>query len=98
MLKKPFYGLLLLSLVVAVACNSSKKSGGKSVYYNIGGEPSTLSPLSGATDAMTSEVHAYIFDSLLTRDVDTYELKPALATEWKISDDKRIFEFTLRQG
>jgi peptide/nickel transport system substrate-binding protein/microcin C transport system substrate-binding protein len=97
MLKKAIYGVLLLSLMLAIACNHKKKAGGKTVYYNLGGEPTTLSPLS-SSDAYASEVQGYIFDSLLTRDIETFEWKPALATEWKISDDKRTFDFTLRQG
>lgn len=90
--------LLLLSLLVlTVACQNKTKKGGNSITYNIGGEPTTLSPLS-SSDAYTPAVHSYIFESLLDRDVDTYEWKPALATEWTISDDKRVFEFTIRQG
>lgn len=87
----------VFALITMVACQGNKKSGSKSITYNIGGEPSTLSPLS-ASDGYTSAVHAYVFESMLDKDVDTYEWKPALATEWTISKDKKVFEFTLRQG
>jgi ABC-type transport system substrate-binding protein len=90
--------IVILSLLVSlVACNANKKKSGNSITYNIGGEPSTLSPLSGS-DGYTAAVHSYVFESLLERDVDTYEWKPVLATEWTISPDKKVFEFTLRQG
>ena len=87
----------LFALITSVACQGNKKSGSKSITYNIGGEPSTLSPLS-ASDGYTTAVHAYVFESLLDKDVETYEWKPALATDWTISKDKRVFEFTIRQG
>lgn len=89
--------LLLSLLILLIACEAKTKKTGNSITYNIGGEPTTLNPLS-ASDGYTPQVHAYIFEGLLDRDIDTYEWKPALATEWKISDDKRVFEFTLRQG
>lgn len=90
--------LLFLSLILALAaCQQKSKKSSNSITYNIGGEPTTLSPLS-ASDGYSSSVHSYIFETLLDRDIETYEWKPALATEWKISDDKRVFDFTLRQG
>jgi ABC-type transport system substrate-binding protein len=90
--------LILLSLLISVAaCQDKAKKSGNSITYNIGGEPTTLSPLS-ASDAYTQNVHSYVFEPLLDRDVETYEWKPALATEWTISPDKRVFEFKLREG
>lgn len=90
--------LVLFSLIVAlVSCQGKNKKSSQSIYLNIGGEPTTLSPLS-AVDAYSSSVHGYIFEGLLDHDVDTYEWKPALAAEWKISDDKRTFDFKLREG
>lgn len=94
-LKLVFLSLLLvLSLA---SCQDKKTKTSTSIYYNIGGEPTTLSPLS-AVDGYTSAVHSYLFEGLLDRDVDTFEWKPALATEWKISADKRTFDFKLREG
>ena len=89
--------VFLFLLFALVACNGNRKRSSNSINYNIGGEPSTLNPLA-ASDAFTSAVHGYIFESLLDRDVDTYEWKPALATEWSISKDKKVFDFTIRQG
>ncbi|QQS13890.1 MAG: ABC transporter substrate-binding protein [Rhodospirillales bacterium] len=37
------------------------------------------------------------WDMLVHRDPDSFEIKPALATEWKLVDDKTL-EFTLRAG
>lgn len=89
--------LSLALLILLVACQPASKKKGNSITYNIGGQPTTLSPLS-ASDAYTTSVHSYIFESLLDRDLDTFEWKPALATEWKISENRRVFEFKLREG
>lgn len=89
--------LIIISLLLLVACNEKNKKSSGSITYNIGGEPTTLNPLT-ASDIYTSAVHAYTFESLVDRDVDTYDWKPALAVEWTISPDKKIFEFRLREG
>lgn len=87
---------LLCILMLVGSCNQRPKS--NSVFYlNIGGEPSRLNPI-GSTDGKTNEVAAYIYDSLLTRDDETYEWKPALATQWSVSDDKMKYRFKLRKG
>lgn len=89
--------ILLVCVLLVAACQNKSKKSSQTMYYNIGGEPTTLSPLS-ASDGYTPQVHAYVFETLLDKDVDTYEWKPALATEWTISKDKKVFEFKLRQG
>ena len=89
--------VFFILLIGLIGCQGKGKKSGETIYYNIGGEPTTLSPLS-STDGYSSSVHSYIFEALLDRDPDTYEWKPAIATEWKISDDKRTFEFKLREG
>lgn len=97
MFNKLAKAVVLSSLIAVVGCQEKSKKSGSSITYNIGGEPTTLSPLS-ASDGYTPSVHTYVFESLLSRDLDTYEWKPALATEWKISPDKKVFEFKLREG
>lgn len=86
----------LLIVVSFVSCNQRPKS--NSVFYtDIGNEPSRLNPV-GSTDASANKVAAYIFESMLTQDINTKEWKPALATEWSISDDKMEYTFKLRKG
>ncbi len=70
---------------------------GGTFYYNLGQAPTTLNPLS-STDAYSSRVQSYVLDSLATRDLETYEWEPALATGWTISKDGKVFEFTIREG
>lgn len=80
-----------------VGCNNKSGKSGKAIYLNIGGEPTTLNPLA-SSDGYSTQVQGYIFEGLLSRDLDSYEWKPALATEWDISKDKKVFTFKLRKG
>lgn len=89
--------LVLFLLFSLISCQNKEKRMGNTLNLNIGGEPSTINPLAAA-DAPSSSVHGYIFESLLGRDLDTYDWKPALAKEWSVSKDKKTFEFTLREG
>jgi ABC-type transport system substrate-binding protein len=88
----------LIFLILLISC--IKQSGKKDdiIYYNIGGEPAILNPISGSSDSYTSSVSGYMFESLLERDIKTYEWKNLLATSYKISADKKSYEFDLRQG
>ncbi|MBT6326512.1 MAG: peptide ABC transporter substrate-binding protein [Bdellovibrionales bacterium] len=76
---------------------SKDSSQGGTFYYNLGQAPTTLNPLS-STDGYSTRVQGYVLDSLATRDLETYEWAPALATEWTISKDGKVFEFTIREG
>lgn len=95
---KGIYVLFISLLVIlSIACQNKSKKSSKSITYNIGGEPTTLNPLS-SSDAFSSSVHAYVFESLLDKDLDSFDWKPKLAVEWSMSEDKRTFDFKLRQG
>lgn len=89
--------LLIFVVVIFSSCMPKNKKNSNTISFNIGGEPTTLSPLS-ASDMYTSNIHSYIFEPLLERDIESYEWKPALAAEWTISKDKKVFEFKLREG
>lgn len=94
---KVFNIVVLISLFGFAACNSKTGKSGKSIYYNIGGEPTTLNPMA-SSDGYSQSVQGYIFETLLNKDLDTYEWKPGLAKEWEMSKDKRVFTFKLRKG
>ena len=60
-------------------------------------DPESLNPLT-SNDATSSRILGHIFESLLTRDPKTLEIKPYLATERpQISDDKLTYTFTIRR-
>ena len=87
--------LALLILVISVNVFAAKPGG--NFYFNLGQEPTSLNPLT-ATDAYSSRVHSYTLESLLDRNIDTYEWEPLLAEKWEISKDKLTFTFYLRKG
>src|SRR5690606_384769 len=41
---------------------------------------------------------AHLFDSLVEFDLENYELEPALAASWDVSDDGTVYTFHLREG
>lgn len=87
---------LILVFLLILSCNQRPKKN-SAFYLNLGGEPTGFNPISHS-DNYKSKVKAYMFESLLSQDVETYEWKPHLATEWKVSKDKMKFSFKLREG
>ena len=63
----------------------------------MGQEPNSMDPSAcwaGSADYQVSENYAeYLIDS-----IPSGELKPGLATAWKISPDGKVVDFTLRKG
>jgi ABC-type oligopeptide transport system substrate-binding subunit len=52
-----FQGLMVFILItMSVSCVPKNKKSGNTINYNIGGEPTTLSPLS-ASDMYSSNIH-----------------------------------------
>jgi peptide/nickel transport system substrate-binding protein len=49
-------------------------------------------------DNESVEVVEQIFETLLTYDAAAREVRPGLASSWKVSDDGRVWTFALRQG
>ena len=88
--------MLMIVLVFIAGCNQKPKRN-VAFYLNLGGEPTTLNPIT-ATDGYSSQIHSYVLETLLSKDLDSYEWKPALATKWSVSDDKMEFTFYLRQN
>lgn len=93
-----FYSLflILLSFQVFAVGNPNAPIGGD-FKMNLGTAPTTLNALS-STDYNASVVQSMILENLLTRNIDTREWEPALASSYKIAKDGRSFEFTLRDG
>ncbi len=93
---------IVLAFVVSLAgCTKTSHGGGSSksetFYMNLGGEPTTLHPIT-STDLYSTTVQSYVMDSLMFRNEDTYEWQPALAESYEISKDGKEFTFKIRQG
>ncbi len=89
--------IFFIFIILFSSCSDAPKRKNNAFNFNIGGEPTTLNPLASA-DGYSQTVQSYIFESLLDRDSDSFEWKKLLATEWTISEDKKVFEFKLREG
>lgn len=76
--------------------NPNAPAGG-TFYINLDGEPSGLNPLRGY-DGYAAIVLGYVFDTLLSRNIETFQLEPALAEKYEISKDGKIITFVLREG
>lgn len=97
-------GLALVLVFGTTACTKSgdkgsaaSKADATTFLYNIGNEPTTLNPITG-TDAYNQAVQNFTMDSLMNRNLDTYEWEPALAEKAETSKDGKEFTFTVREG
>ncbi len=88
---------LLCSQVFAAPLGNLKAPKGGTFKVQLDSAPPTLNALS-STDYYASLVQAKVMETLLTKNIDTYEFEPLLAKEWKIAKDGMSFEFTLRDG
>lgn len=66
-------------------------------FRRINADPTTLNPITSA-DAYASEVQGMVLDSLMIRDDETYDWRPALAEKYEVSKDGKVFKFTIRDG
>ncbi len=67
----------------------------KTFKYNLRVAPPTLNPFT-SVDMYAYLVHKRVFETLLVRDIETYEFKPYLAKSWSVSKDNKEFTFVLR--
>lgn len=89
--------ILLLIIPILFSCSyKDKVKKSKAFYLNIGGEPNIINPIT-STDGYARNLHGYIFEGLLERDINNYEWKPAIAKSWEISKDNKTFTFKLRE-
>ncbi len=88
--------LALSSTASAVVEPNRKAPQGGNMNYNLDAEPESLHPIM-AGDQYSTWIQSYVFDSLCTNDVNTYEFKPRLAEKWEISKDGLTFTFFLRK-
>jgi peptide/nickel transport system substrate-binding protein/microcin C transport system substrate-binding protein len=61
----------------------------------IGANPAGLFPPTQSDGETTAQVSGRLFESLLDRDIETYEWEPLIAQSWTISPDGKTFTFVL---
>lgn len=102
MLKIIFRSLLCIVAIFSlcfnmVGCDFKPKRSPYVLVNRLGDNPATLNPIL-ATDAESSSVLEYVYETLLKTDYKTLELQPMLAEKWDVSDDHLTYIFTIRKG
>ncbi len=101
--------LLLAPLALPIACRHADHAGGPSTRATRGGgppadgylryrlreDPPDLDPAQ-ASDVVSAAVLLNVGDGLVTFEPLTLEVRPAVASSWTVSDDGRVYDFTLR--
>ncbi|MCK9857978.1 peptide ABC transporter substrate-binding protein [Paenibacillus sp. ATY16] len=101
-MSKKKYGFTMISVLlalalVAVGCTPKQESGsseGSVFRMNLATEPPSLDPAQ-VQDQVSATVVNGLFEGL-TRKNEKGEVEPAVAKEWKISDDGKTYTFTIR--
>src|SRR5689334_12078469 len=100
-MERKHFGILksaaLAAAMVLAAATGAMAQGKDMLTFVLGGPVLTLDPgIAAGTQAQT--VRLQIMEPLLSRDSETSEIKPLLATSWSVADDKVTWTFKLRQG
>lgn len=88
---------LVFSLNVFSSVGNKNAPVGGTVYLDLAGEPASLNFFT-ATDGYSQTIFGKVFDSLISRNIDTYEIQPAVAEKWEVSKDGLNYTFYLRKG
>ena len=86
---------LLLTLVLSITLPSSTPAQANTIRAVMHSDLRVIDP--GFTTAYITRDHGYmVYDTLLATDAD-FKVQPQMA-DWKVSDDKLTYTFTLRDG
>jgi peptide/nickel transport system substrate-binding protein len=87
--------LTLAALMISAALTSQAFAAGKTIVAVMHSDLRILDPI--FTTAYITRDHGYmVYDTLLAEDAN-FQIRPQMA-DWKISDDKLTYTFTLRDG
>jgi len=92
---KPVLGLILASFVSFTAGLVSAATPPDEFIFNSQSEPETLDP-QRVTASNDQQLVFNLFEGLITRAQDYVTLKPAIASKWDISKDKKTYTFHIR--
>ena len=95
---------IFLSLFIFTACQpkpqqTTQKNNSNTnnrFVRNLTAEPDSLHPIR-STDAFAKVIFDHVLDTLIRRNLDTFEWDPYLAEKWTISEDGKTFIFTIRK-
>ncbi len=88
-------GLTLSALALSTALTPAEAASGKTLLVKMHSDLRVIDPL--FTTAYITRDHGYmVYDTLLATD-SSFKVQPQMA-DWKVSDDKLTYTFTLRDG
>lgn len=89
-------GVALSTLPDALPSDGAPKRGG-TLIWGRGADSVSLDP-ADVTDGESVKAIEALFDTLVRYQEGSTEVEPALATSWEVSDDRKVWTFTLREG
>ena len=97
--------LILAAISVATACgqtatpfeSTDPTSAGRAFTIATSSDAAALDPWN-VVDDNSLLVTQQIFESLVTYDQQTFDIRPSLAVSWQVSPDKKQWTFKLREG
>lgn len=89
--------LALICIAFAASCNRAGSHSDTLVFCSEG-SPESLNPQQVLSGTGRSATATTIYDRLVDFKPGTLELVPALAEGWTVSDDRTVYDFTLRRG
>lgn len=88
-------GLSWLAIAIFAHLGTAPKSGGEYVEAMVG-QPKLVNPLFSTVNDVDMDLVAFVYSGLFHYNEDQ-KFVPDLAHSWKLSDDKKIYEISLRQ-
>jgi peptide/nickel transport system substrate-binding protein len=87
---------LLMMMAVACGGGSSTTAPAGSILASVISDPKSFNPVT-ARETSTTDVLGLVFEGLVSVNGRTYEVEPALAERWSVSEDGRSWTFHLRR-
>ncbi|WKC85746.1 peptide ABC transporter substrate-binding protein [Borreliella lusitaniae] len=88
---------LIIVVLSLITCNNNSEEEKLTFKVYIGGAPSSLDPHL-ADETIGARILEQVFSGLLTLNTKTGKLNPGLAKSWKASEDKKTYQFYLRDN
>ncbi len=88
--------LIFLLLAAALATGCTPRPGGR-IVYGLTLAPSGIDPHINASSELGIPLTS-VYDTLVYQDPKTGEFVPGLAQKWEVSEDGKVYTFTLRRG
>ena len=101
MARKIYVNLFLVLVSCLLSCRVEHKKveikKSNTFFLKLRRTPENMHPIR-STDFYSGLLRRYILESLLKRDLNSYEWQPSLAKKWSLSSDKKTFVFEIHEN